>query len=172
MLGNCAIGRLRTVREPTSTRTIEITIATIGRLMKNFDMTLPAHRVCGERFWIDAEAGAHFLNSFGNNPVTRIEPTCDHPTPIHLGSYGDRPDDHLVVGIKNCHLIATLQFGNGALRHQQSSLLCLDYCTDFGVTTGLQNIVGIGKKPGEPNCAGGFINLSVRKIESPVVWVG
>ena len=57
--------------EPTSTRTIEITIATIGRLMKNFDMTSPARRFRGEWFRIDPDAGAHLLHSFGDDPVTR-----------------------------------------------------------------------------------------------------
>ena len=38
MLGNWATGKLRIVREPTITMTIEITMATIGRLMKNFDI--------------------------------------------------------------------------------------------------------------------------------------
>ena len=39
MFGNCATGRLRMVIPPTITSKIETTIATIGRLMKNFDMT-------------------------------------------------------------------------------------------------------------------------------------
>ena len=43
MLGNCAIGRPTMVTAPTITMTMAITIATIGRLMKNLDMTqLPA----------------------------------------------------------------------------------------------------------------------------------
>jgi hypothetical protein len=39
MLGNCAMGRLKIVMAPISTMRMEITIATIGRLMKNFDMS-------------------------------------------------------------------------------------------------------------------------------------
>src|ERR1700693_371277 len=44
MFGNCATGKLMIVIVPRITITIEITIATIGRLMKNLDMafTLPA----------------------------------------------------------------------------------------------------------------------------------
>src|SRR5947208_944705 len=43
MLGNCAIGRPAIVTAPTITVTIAITMATIGRLMKNLDMIqLPA----------------------------------------------------------------------------------------------------------------------------------
>jgi hypothetical protein len=40
MLGNCATGKLRTVSEPTNTMTMEITMATMGRLMKNLDMAI------------------------------------------------------------------------------------------------------------------------------------
>jgi hypothetical protein len=38
MLGNNATGSAVIVTAPTITMTIEITIATMGRLMKNFDM--------------------------------------------------------------------------------------------------------------------------------------
>ena len=38
MSGNCEIGRPCITMKPTRTRTMEITIATIGRLTKNFDM--------------------------------------------------------------------------------------------------------------------------------------
>jgi hypothetical protein len=38
MLGNCAIGKVRMVSVPTSTKMMEITIATMGRFMKNFDI--------------------------------------------------------------------------------------------------------------------------------------
>src|SRR5205823_6368764 len=43
--GYCAIGSVRIDTRPTRTVAIAITIATIGRLMKNFDMGLLA--VCG-----------------------------------------------------------------------------------------------------------------------------
>src|ERR1700739_4084735 len=139
MLGNWATGRLRMVSEPTSTRTMEITIATMGRLMKNFDITSPAHRFGGERFRIDPDPGAHFLNSFDDHPLTWIEPTCNHPALIHLWPDCHRPNVHSVVGVKDCHLVATLEFRNGALRNEQRPFFCPDYRTDFGVTTGLQN---------------------------------
>src|SRR6185436_10001036 len=38
-LGNCATGSPTMVTSPTMTMMIEITMATIGRLMKNFDMS-------------------------------------------------------------------------------------------------------------------------------------
>jgi hypothetical protein len=41
MFGNCATGKLRIVNVPTNTNRIEITIATMGRWMKNLDIGLP-----------------------------------------------------------------------------------------------------------------------------------
>ena len=38
MLGNCATGRLAMVTAPTITMRMAMTIATMGRLMKNFDI--------------------------------------------------------------------------------------------------------------------------------------
>ena len=40
MLGNCAIGSWTIATRPRIVMMIEMTIATIGRLMKNFAMTL------------------------------------------------------------------------------------------------------------------------------------
>jgi hypothetical protein len=42
------------VRDPTKTRTMEMTIATMGRWMKNLDMESPARRVRDERLGIDS----------------------------------------------------------------------------------------------------------------------
>src|SRR6266404_7020111 len=41
MFGNCATGRAAIVTAPTITVRIEMTMATIGRFMKNFDNLLP-----------------------------------------------------------------------------------------------------------------------------------
>src|SRR5215469_255988 len=136
MLGNCATDRLSTVNEPTKTKTIEITIATIGRLMKNFDMASPAHRFRGEWFRIDADPGAYFLNSFGDNQLPWIQSTCNHPPPIHLWSDGDSPDVYFIVGINDRHLIAALELRDGALRNKQRTLFGTDDGTNSGVTTG------------------------------------
>jgi hypothetical protein len=38
MLGNCDVGRLSIATTPTMTMMIDITMATMGRLIKNLDM--------------------------------------------------------------------------------------------------------------------------------------
>src|SRR5271156_5190459 len=102
MLGNWATGKLSTVSEPTNTMTMEITMATMGRLMKNFDMdraSLSIHRVLLVDLWliepcssifgfrheglrIHVHAGAHSLNPFHYDSVACIESARDDPPVI------------------------------------------------------------------------------------------
>src|SRR5258708_34673864 len=105
MFGNCATGKLRTVSEPTNTMTMEITMATMGRLMKNFEMGHPSLSirrsltcralVCRslvlgyEWFGIHAHTGAHPLNSFNHDSVSGIEPARDDPSVINPVAYSD-----------------------------------------------------------------------------------
>jgi hypothetical protein len=49
MFGNCATGRVAMVTTPTITIRMAITIATMGRLMKKFDMDLDSFRSNSER---------------------------------------------------------------------------------------------------------------------------
>jgi hypothetical protein len=76
MLGNWATGRLRIVSEPTSTRTMEMTMATIGRLMKNFDMASPARRFSNKRPGIYFGAGAHLLHALRHHAFACLRPSA------------------------------------------------------------------------------------------------
>ena len=67
MLGNCAIGRLRIVMEPTITITIEMTMATMGRLIKNFDIGLPFLTFHGEWLGVHLHAGTYLLHSLDDH---------------------------------------------------------------------------------------------------------
>src|SRR5690348_11313206 len=110
MFGNWATGDVRTVSPPTKTRTIEITIATIGRLMKNFDIGLPDFGLRGKRLGIYVRTGAHFLNSLGNHPISAIYTAYNDP--LTTDTVADRhcPDVHFIVRIYNSNLIASLEF--------------------------------------------------------------
>ena len=77
MLGNWATGKLRMVSEPTSTRMIDMTIATMGRLMKNFDIGLFCLRFRRKRLGVHEHARAHLLNSLGDNVLAGLEPLSD-----------------------------------------------------------------------------------------------
>src|SRR5579862_8202579 len=135
MFGNCATGKLRTVSEPTSTSTMEITMATIGRLMKNFDIALPALRIAGKRLGIHLRALPNFLYALGNDHFARFKPFGDHPLRTALRAELYRANFHFVFAVHDGNLVSTLQLGNGPLRYQQRVGLCLENEANFAVAT-------------------------------------
>src|ERR1700674_2258850 len=110
MLGNCATGRLRTVMVPTINMTMEITMATMGRLIKNFDIGLPCLRLCGKWLGVHLQARANLLNAFGDDSFAWIQPFCNNPLGTNAVTDCDRSNAHFVVGGYNGHLITALEF--------------------------------------------------------------
>src|SRR5579864_1977323 len=137
MFGNCATGKLSTVSVPTNTMTMEITMATIGRLMKNFDMGHPSLSIRRslalghEWLGIHAHTAAHSLHSFSNDSVSWIEPARDDPSVINPVGHSDRSNVNFVVGANDRNLVAPLQFRHGPLRNEQRPRLRPDYRADF-----------------------------------------
>src|SRR5208282_1983907 len=180
MLGNCATGKLSTVSVPTNTMTMEISMATMGRLMKNFDMgnrSLSTRRSLAwalghEWLGIHAYATAHSLHSFNHHSVSKVEPVRDDPSVINPVADGDRSNVDFVVGADDGNLVAALQLRHCPLRNQQRPRFGPDYCPDFAVAAGSQNIVWIGKKPGDSNRSGGLVHLAVGKIKASLVRIG
>src|ERR1700688_128878 len=128
MFGNWATGRLRIVSEPTSTRTIEMTIATMGRLMKNFDMGLLHRPFCGKRLGVYAHARTHLLKPLGDDAFDGFQPLSDDPFGTDPVTDRYLANVHFAVAIHDGDLIATLQLGHCALRYQQSSPFDADDC--------------------------------------------
>src|SRR5271167_2155288 len=145
MLGNCATGKLRMVRVPTSTRTIEITMATMGRLIKNFDIGLPSRWFHGKWPGVHLHARTHLLHPLGDHPFARLESFRNNPLVADAVADLDRPDAHFVLFVHCCDLIAALQLRHGTLRYKQRVLLESDGCANFAVPAGTQNAPRIGK---------------------------
>src|ERR1700729_364307 len=177
MLGNCATGKLRTVSAPTSTMTMEITMATMGRLMKNFDMGHPSLSirrplVLGQEWLgIHAHTTAHPLNSFNHDSVSGIEPVSDDPSVINPVAHRDRSNVNFVVCANDGNLVATLQLRDCPLGNKQGSRLGPDYRADFAIAAGSQNIVWIGKEPRDSNRSSGLVHLAVGKIKLSFVRI-
>src|SRR5271155_1554874 len=68
MFGNCATGRAVIVTTPTITVRIAITMATIGRLMKNLDISVALH----ERLRTDLHAGTSLPDALGHHSLARL----------------------------------------------------------------------------------------------------
>src|ERR1700733_3420272 len=123
MFGNCAIGRVAMVTAPTMTMRIAMTIATMGRLMKNFDMAFDSFTVGNQsRLLLDIafewlgsnrHSRLEILLAFDNHAVARLQSAIDDPhcgralSPLH-GTHADA-----VVLIDNCDEIAALLFVHG-----------------------------------------------------------
>src|SRR5882672_10393496 len=67
IFGNCAIGRVNSVTRPTITVMIEITIATMGRLMKNLDIGILSNSITA--YTVLVPTGLNRRNSFISNDM-------------------------------------------------------------------------------------------------------
>src|SRR5271156_5808131 len=108
MLGNWATGKLSMVRPPTSTRMIEITIATMGRLIKNFDMGLPSRSFRGKRLRVHLHARAHLLYALGDHSFARFESFRNNPLVADAVANLNGSNAHLVFVIHRRDLVTTL----------------------------------------------------------------
>src|ERR1700734_1758494 len=110
MFGNCATGKLMIVIVPRITITIEITMATMGRLMKNFDMAfLPCLRrriIRHVRLRLYLRTGLHFLHSLGHYAFSRLQSVSDNPQGADAIADLDCPYADFVVPVHHSHLIS------------------------------------------------------------------
>src|ERR1700733_14669903 len=108
MLGNCATGKVRMVSVPTSTKMMEITMATMGRFMKNFDIGLFSLGV--EWLRVHDRACAHLLHAFSDDLFPAIHSVRDDPLRANTVADCDGSNVDLVVGVYHGNLVAALQF--------------------------------------------------------------
>src|SRR4029077_21248719 len=171
MLGNCAIGRLRIVMAPTITMTMEITIATMGRLIKNFDIALPSLALRGKRLGVHLRARTRLLHALGNHTFALLEPFRNNPLRTDAVANRHRSNAYFIVATHNGDLVAALELRHRPLRNKQRTLLEADDSANFAITAGTQNIVWIAKQPGDPNCARAFVDLAVGEVERALVRI-
>src|SRR6202521_2643508 len=165
MLGNWAMGRLKMVIVPTITMTIEITMATMGRLIKNFDMGLPSLTFHGKWLGVHQHAWTDLLHALDNHAFASLQSVHNNPLGADTVADFDRSDAHFILVVQGRDLIAALQLRDCTLRYKQRILLDPDGRANFAVPAGPQNISGVGKKPGDPNRARILIHLAVCKVE-------
>jgi hypothetical protein len=88
-----------------------ITIATIGRLMKNFDI---ARLVCGrldgprERLWIYRHSLANFLHALGDHALAGLHALADEPLITDPVAHGDGSNLDFIGGIYHGNLVTAL----------------------------------------------------------------
>src|SRR5690349_4476496 len=132
---------------PTRTIRMEITIATMGRLIKNFAMAL-CHRisVCfghchrlafryGVWLRTHLHAISHLLDAFSDHLVAGLQTFIDHPLRADLLASLDLFDCDLPID-DQCNHAASLQFGYGSLRHCERTFLDPGNSLDVAVAAG------------------------------------
>ena len=95
MLGNCATGSPAMVTAPTITIRIEITIATMGRLMKNLDMavtSLPFPPRPRNGFGFTTMPGPNLLHALGDHAFARLQSFVDDPLRCPRGRRSSRSE--------------------------------------------------------------------------------
>src|ERR1700693_1694702 len=103
--------------DPMITIRMAITIATMGRLMKNLDIKLfPAHfrRRC-VRLRAHGHSGTHLLYAFRHHALSRFYSLVDNPQRANPIAGFHVADFDFVIARDHRNLICALQFGNSAL---------------------------------------------------------
>src|SRR3954469_12107010 len=118
--GNWAIGRPSSATSPPSTVTIAMTIATIGRRMKKRDMSVGLGR--GRRRLRRHHRAVAQVGRVDDHAVAGAQAFVDHPAGIDPCAERHGAHRYLVVLRDDADLIAVLELGDGALRHQQDVL--------------------------------------------------
>src|SRR5712691_6939646 len=107
ILGNWAVGRRSTVMPPTITMRIAITMATMGRLMKNLDIwfAFPSFlRLWGKRLGIDLHAGAQFLKGISDDGFAGLQRRLNDPLKADAFPDRDGLNAHFVVAVDGPYL--------------------------------------------------------------------
>jgi len=97
---------------------MEITMATMGRLMKNFDMGLPILCLRAKRLGVYSRARAYFLNAFGDDSFAGIQPFRNNPLGANTVANRDCSNADLIVATYNGNLVTALEFRHCALRNK------------------------------------------------------
>src|SRR5215469_14151790 len=139
MLGYWATGKLRNETIPAIVMIIEITIATIGRLMKNFAITPPGFlarrrflrlwwlprisRTCLRlliRFRSHNHARPNLLDSLDNDLFPFFQSFGDNHLALKARPDLNRPNFGFVIRTNDSDLITSLKLHQRALGHEQS----------------------------------------------------
>src|SRR5260370_31501066 len=140
MLGNWAMGRLNMATQTTITMATEMTMATMGWLIKNFDIGLTTLAFHGKRFGVPLHAWPYLLHALRNHAFAPLQSVHDNPLGADSVAHLNRSDAHLVLVVHCRDLIAALQLRDRALRHKQRVLLDSDGRANFAIPAGAQNI--------------------------------
>src|SRR5216684_8227478 len=103
ILGNCEMGNPRIVIAPTMTVRIAITMATIGRLMKNLDILVTGGQSI-ERNGCHGAAVFHLLSAFRDDPISSHQAAANDPHRVDALAGLNGANGDLVIRSHHCDL--------------------------------------------------------------------
>ncbi len=109
--------------------------------------------------------------AFGDDSFARIEPFLYDPHRADAIADLDGTKTHLVITAHNGYLVATLQLGDGPLRHEQRAFSDAGHRADSAILAGAKNVPGVREDSGNPDRSRLLIDLPVRDEEPPFLWV-
>src|SRR6185436_1417446 len=146
--GYCSKLRLRRVLSPSRTMMIEMTMATMGRRMKNCAMALALRhrdggRLGGGRTGRHLHPRADFLHALHHDPVAGFQPFVDEPEGADALPRLDHAQLDSVVRLDHGHVVDALELGDRALGDQDRALLLVDGDADAPELAGPDGAPGV-----------------------------
>ena len=148
-----------------------MTMATIGRRMKNFDISyLPAAlvaeaTVAGAGCGVDGSALAKLLQVVDDDLRARSKAAFYQPVVADLGPEFDRGEMGFIVAARDIDLLQTLQFLHRNLRDEQGIVTQLRLASDTAELAGAENVVGIGEHGSDADGAGLCVHLAIDELD-------
>ena len=161
---------------------IEITMATMGRLMKNFDMAGYLFPSVGAAsffsgasgvngFGVHRGAGTDFLGPLGHHGFARLQSFTDDPVGTDPRTHLYLTNLNLVIASHHRHHVFPLDVAHRPLGNQDRPFLHRHEGLDDGETAGAKHIPGIGEERAHLEGAGGGIDLPVGQGKLALVRV-
>ncbi len=173
MFGNCDVGRLSIEMAPRMTVTIAMTMATIGRRMKNLDMISfqptewwkwGRHR--SRLLRSDGSAFPQLLQIVGDDAHAGLDTAVNDPVVLAILRSELHVDDvNLVVRVNSVDLLHALQLLNSDLRNQQGVSANLGFGRDAAELARPKNIARIGERGSDADSAGLLVHLTIDKLD-------
>ena len=163
------MGRPDMATRPMMTMRMEITMATMGRLMKNLDMVsylfsagAGGHcRFRREGLGHNGHSGPDLLGPLGNHLLSGLQALVDKPVGTDPFPDLHRPDIDFVLRSNHSHQVFPLDLGDRPLRHEQGPFLYLHHGPNPAILSGAEQVVLVGKEGPHLEGAGGGINLAI-----------
>src|SRR5258708_37340207 len=171
MLGYSAIGSCTIATRPMITMRMEMTIATIGRLMKNLAMAL-ARPLGLDQCGLDLLAGFHSVDSLDDDPLARLQPLLDDPEGADALSDLDLPKVHCLLGSDHRDQVHALLVQDGPLRNEQRLFPGSYEGAHLRVLAGAQEVARVREHSPDVDGAGRLPDRAVQDRGPPPVRVG